>query len=114
MSVSCPPRQHAPHPHRIALFAYSILWQSFAARESGIRLIVRFQPFGATGRSLQPAGIPVEYIAREACDIDVGVAYGYPVARTFHGPNDFARRQIDAHDSAGQRVISNVLDVVAV
>src|SRR5262249_39044009 len=51
-------------------------------------------------------------IAGQASDINILVPNGNPMSRTLHGSQDLARRQIDMHDSPGQRVIGDVFDIV--
>ncbi len=56
----------------------------------------------------------MENVPGQAANVDIGVPDGDPVARTFHGAENLPCSEINVHDSAGQRIVGDVLDIVAV
>ena len=68
---------------------------------------------GRAGR--QPSRIPAEYVSSQACNEEFSCWGGRDhMTRTLHGPNNLAGFHVDPHDSTRQRVVGDVLDVVAV
>src|SRR5216684_4450122 len=75
----------------------------------------RLESLGRAEALLEPARIPAEYISGQAADEDLVRGRDMdPVAGAFHGSQDLAGCQIDPHDAAGESVVGDVFDVIAV
>ena len=56
----------------------------------------------------------MKYVAAQAADEDVVLRRNVnPMARAFHCAEDFAGLDVDPHDTAGESVVGDVLDIVA-
>src|SRR5262245_54494385 len=63
----------------------------------------------------QPSRIPTKHIAGQASNKDLpGGCRRDHVAWTLHSAEDLAALELDLHNSSCQRVIGNVLDIIAV
>lgn len=84
-------------------------------RESTLNSVRRPQRFVRAKALLQPTRVPPKHIPGQTSDKDQAVVRLVdPMPRTLHRTEDLARLAIDLHDPTGQRIVGEILDVVAV